>query len=61
MLTEPVAIIVGGEGGGLSRLVAEYLDVAVRIPTQPSVESLNAAVAASLAMFEVARVRDSLQ
>jgi 23S rRNA (guanosine2251-2'-O)-methyltransferase len=57
LFTEPVAIVVGAEGGGLSRLVRERCDVVARIPIDPKVESLNASVAAALAVFEVARVR----
>lgn len=57
LLTEPVALVVGAEGRGLSRLVADRADQLVRIPMQGRVESLNASVAASLAVFELARVR----
>jgi len=57
LLTEPVAIVVGGEGGGLSRLVAERVDITVSIPMLGPTESLNASVASALAAFEVARVR----
>jgi 23S rRNA (guanosine2251-2'-O)-methyltransferase len=57
LLTEPVAIVVGAEGSGLHRLTAERCDVLVEIPMAGGVESLNASVAASLAMFEVARAR----
>jgi 23S rRNA (guanosine2251-2'-O)-methyltransferase len=57
LLTEPVAIVLGAEGQGVSRLVAERLDVTARIPMRPGVESLNAAVAGAIAMFEVARKR----
>jgi 23S rRNA (guanosine2251-2'-O)-methyltransferase len=60
LLTDPVAIVVGAEGGGLSRLVGDRLDVAVRIPLADQVESLNASVAASLAVFELARLRGGL-
>ncbi len=60
LFTEPAAIVVGTEGAGLSRLVADNLDVAVRIPMHAELESLNVSVAASLAMFEMARVRGSL-
>jgi 23S rRNA (guanosine2251-2'-O)-methyltransferase len=59
LLVEPVAIVVGAEGRGLASLVAERVDVRAAIPLQPGVESLNAAVAASLACYEVARVRAS--
>jgi 23S rRNA (guanosine2251-2'-O)-methyltransferase len=57
LLAEPVAVVVGAEGRGLAPLVAERVDVRVSIPLQAGVESLNAAVAASLACYEVARVR----
>ena len=57
--TEPVAVVVGAEGEGLSRLVRERCDVIAGIPIDPRVESLNASVAAALAVFEVARVRAS--
>ncbi len=57
LLTEPVALVVGAEGAGLSRLVAERVSVLARLPLAGDVESLNASVAASLAMYELARVR----
>ncbi|MDH5616330.1 MAG: RNA methyltransferase, partial [Acidimicrobiia bacterium] len=60
LLTEPVAIVVGGEGRGLGRLVEERVDVGARIPMAEGSESLNASVAAALAVFEVARVRKKL-
>ncbi len=50
-------LVVGAEGKGLSRLVAEHCDRAVRIPMRGGFDSLNASVAASLALFEVARHR----
>ena len=57
LLTEPVAIVLGAEGQGVSRLVTERLDVTARIPMRPGVESLNAAVAGAMVMFEMARMR----
>jgi 23S rRNA (guanosine2251-2'-O)-methyltransferase len=60
LLAEPVAIVVGAEGAGLAGLVAERVDVLAGIPLASPVESLNAAVAASLAVYEVARVRGSI-
>ncbi len=54
---EPVCVVVGGEGGGLHRLVRETCDVLVHIPMAGQVESLNAAVAGALALFEVRRRR----
>src|SRR4051812_16020699 len=53
----PLVLVVGAEGRGLSRLVAETCDVRVRIPLARSVESLNASVAAGVALAEVARRR----
>jgi 23S rRNA (guanosine2251-2'-O)-methyltransferase len=57
LLTEPVAVVVGAEDRGLARLTGARCDVVVSIPMTGVVESLNASVAASLAVFEVARVR----
>jgi 23S rRNA (guanosine2251-2'-O)-methyltransferase len=59
LLTEPVAIVVGGEKG-LHRLVRERVDVVASIPMTSGVESLNASVAAALACFEVRRVRSGV-
>jgi 23S rRNA (guanosine2251-2'-O)-methyltransferase len=59
LLAEPVAVVVGGEGRGLHRLVRERVDLRVRIPMAGPVESLNASVAAALAAFEVMRVRQA--
>lgn len=52
-----LALVVGAEGKGLSRLVSEHCDRAVRIPMGGGFDSLNASVAASLALFEAARHR----
>ena len=57
LLGQPVALCIGAEGEGLSRLVSERCDVLVHIPMVGGTESLNASVAASLACYEVARVR----
>ena len=57
LLTEPVAIVAGAEGKGLSRLVEERVDVRASIPMATGVECLNVSVAAALAMFEISRVR----
>ena len=53
----PLVLVVGAEGSGLSRLVGETCDVRVRIPLGGAVESLNASVAAGVALAEVARRR----
>lgn len=57
LLEEPVAVCIGAEGEGLSKLVAQRCDVLVHIPMVGATESLNASVAAALASYEVARVR----
>ena len=57
ILTEPVAVVVGAEGAGLSVLAAKRCDVLVSIPMAGGSESLNASVSAALACFEVWRVR----
>jgi 23S rRNA (guanosine2251-2'-O)-methyltransferase len=57
LLTEPVALVVGAEGSGLSRLTAERCDVVASIPMADASESLNASVSAALAGFEIMRVR----
>jgi 23S rRNA (guanosine2251-2'-O)-methyltransferase len=55
----PLLLVVGSEGRGLSRLVAQRCDVLARIPMPGPAESLNAGVAAGIALYEVARVRSS--
>jgi 23S rRNA (guanosine2251-2'-O)-methyltransferase len=55
--TDPVALVVGAEGTGLSRLVRERCDVVVRIPISRDTESLNVSVAAGIALYEAARRR----
>jgi 23S rRNA (guanosine2251-2'-O)-methyltransferase len=55
--TEPVVFVVGSEGKGLSRLVRQTCDVVVSIPMAGEMESLNAGVAAGVALYEVARRR----
>ena len=51
------AILIGNEGNGLRDEVSNKADIWVRIPMEGQVESLNAAIAASILMFEVARQR----
>lgn len=57
LLAGPVVIVVGSEGRGLSRLVGEVCDVRVRIPMPGGAESLNAGVAAGIALYEAVRAR----
>jgi 23S rRNA (guanosine2251-2'-O)-methyltransferase len=53
----PVVLVVGAEGAGLSRLVRQTCDVVVSIPMHTESESLNAGVAAGIALYEIARRR----
>jgi 23S rRNA (guanosine2251-2'-O)-methyltransferase len=55
--TDPIALVVGSEGKGLSRLVAQTCDWLVRIPMTAAQESLNASVAAGIALYEIDRLR----
>jgi 23S rRNA (guanosine2251-2'-O)-methyltransferase len=57
LLTEPVAVVVGAEGAGLSRLTSARCDLVVSIPMADQSESLNASVSAALAGFEIMRIR----
>ena len=57
LATEPVVLVLGAEGRGLSRLSRERCDVLVRIPMLGRLSSLNVATAAGLAAYEVARRR----
>jgi len=54
---DPLVLVVGSEGKGLSRLVGEACDLTVSIPLTAGTESLNAGVAAGVALAEVARRR----
>ena len=57
--TAPVAILLGGEGQGLTKAMVQQADEQVSIPMTRPVESLNAAVAAALLVYEARRQRSS--
>lgn len=54
-LKGPIALVIGSEGKGLSRLVKENCDVLVKIPMLGQISSLNASNAASILIYEVVR------
>lgn len=56
----PLALVIGSEGKGISRLVREHCDFMYRLPMVGRVTSLNASVAAALLMYEVYRARRPL-
>ncbi|GAB2978646.1 23S rRNA (guanosine(2251)-2'-O)-methyltransferase RlmB [Frigoribacterium salinisoli] len=53
----PLVVVVGSEGKGLSRIVAETCDAIVSIPITGAVESLNAGIAASVTLYEISKLR----
>jgi 23S rRNA (guanosine2251-2'-O)-methyltransferase len=55
--TRPSAIVLGGEGSGLHRLVRENCDALVRIPVHGKIDSLNVSVAAGIILYEAVRQR----
>jgi len=54
----PLVLVIGSEGKGLSRLVTENCDAVVSIPISSATESLNAGIAASVALYEIAKLRE---
>jgi 23S rRNA (guanosine2251-2'-O)-methyltransferase len=57
LATEPICVVLGAEGAGLSRLVRERCDSIVSIPMAGHVSSLNVATAAAISLYEVSRSR----
>lgn len=56
-LKGPIAIVIGNEGDGISRLTMEKCDGLVKIPMMGEIESLNASVAAGILLYEICRQR----
>lgn len=57
---EPICLVLGAEGAGLSRLVRDRCDLIVSIPMLGGVSSLNVSAAAALSTYQIARTRRSL-
>ena len=57
LATEPLIVVVGSEGKGLSRLVTEHCDAIVSIPIDSAMESLNASMAVGISLYEISRQR----
>ncbi len=55
--TKPTGFLIGNEGNGLSKEIADLADIYIRIPMEGRVESLNAAISAALLMYECHRQR----
>lgn len=56
-----VALVIGSEGSGVSRVVREACDVTVSLPMEGNINSLNASVAAGILMYEILRQRKGLK
>ena len=57
-MTGPIAIVIGSEGFGMSRLVKENCDILVKIPMKGNITSLNASVSAGIVMYEVVKQKN---
>lgn len=57
LASEPLVVVVGSEGKGLSRLITENCDQIVSIPIDSAMESLNASMAVGITLYEIARRR----
>ena len=60
-LKGPLALVVGNEGKGISRLVREHCDLLIKLPMHGYINSLNAAVAGSIAVYEALRQRTTIK
>ena len=59
-LTGPIGLVIGNEGGGVSRLVRENCDFTASVPMKGDIDSLNASVAAGVLAYEIVRQRMSV-
>jgi RNA methyltransferase, TrmH family len=56
-LRGPIAFVIGNEGAGISDEILAFCDGSLRVPYPEHVESLNAAIAASIVLYEASRQR----
>ena len=56
-LTNNIALVIGNEGQGVSGEFIEYSDIKIKIPMAGSIESLNAAVAAGILMYQSQKIK----
>jgi 23S rRNA (guanosine2251-2'-O)-methyltransferase len=59
LVSGPIVLVVGGEATGMSRLVRDTCDHVISIPMFDETESLNAGVAAGVAMYEISKLRST--
>ena len=57
----PIAIVIGSEGFGISRLVKENCDFLVKIPMRGKITSLNASVSAGIVIYEALKQRNKIK
>jgi 23S rRNA (guanosine2251-2'-O)-methyltransferase len=60
-LKGPLALVIGSEGEGVSRLIKEKCDFVVSIPMYGKIDSLNASVASGILLYEVIRQRNFIK
>jgi len=60
LANEPLCVVVGAEGTGISRLVGETVDQLVSIPISSDLESLNASMAAGITLYEISKLRHKI-
>ena len=56
---DPIGLVIGNEGEGVSRLVKEHCDMVASIPMKGDIDSLNASVAMGVLAYEIVRQRRS--
>jgi TrmH family RNA methyltransferase len=60
-LTQPLALVIGGEAHGVSKEATQMVTIPIRIPMSGKIESLNAAIAGSILLFEALRQRRTVE